>query len=131
MYQGPSPSLPHPQFLLANYLAPRSCEWFVPCTKFKILGIEVAQVYTSIMASLPPLPVLSKFNCLQEPSDGPILPWALYLLCVEKTNPILFPNTINFMPGTVVQYDNQLSIKYEIKGKLISHYCYCPYKINV
>lgn len=86
----------------------------------QILGVDVARAYTSVMVRLPRLPVFSKFDDLWEPSRD-ILPHAFYLVWVSTTDPILFPQELDLVAGTVLLYAVEQNIKFSLVAELVPH----------
>lgn len=85
----------------------------------KILGINIAQTFISVLKTISRITVLLKFDRPRQPRGRPILPWVFYVVNVEKHNLILFPNKFDFVLRMVRQYADHIGIKYKVKGQLI------------
>lgn len=65
-----------------------------------VMGVDISGAYTGVMAELPRLSVIWKFDNMQE-LIGRILSHAVYLVWVSSTDPILFPKEMDRVSGTV------------------------------
>ena len=85
----------------------------------QIVEIDVCRAYTSLLAAIPKIPVFSSFDELRPYNDGAIDELAFYSIRVHLTDPILFPQTYDLVPGGTVLYAQKHNINITIFAEAV------------
>ena len=82
-----------------------------------VVGFDVSKAYTECMSLITHRPVFSVFDVMIPcDHDCDVSPLSFYVVYVEDLDPILFPQSWDFVPGLTVTFAREHGIKVETHG---------------
>jgi len=86
------------------------------------VGFDVSKAYTECMSLITQIPVFSEFDrMLPCEIDCDIKPLSFYHVYVHNLDPILFPQSWDFVPGQTVTFAREKGIEIETHGVVHPH----------